>query len=76
MIDAAVKEKYSELYRKYDSKIVLEAWAKTVNNVRQSVYDKWSPRMTIQQALCSIDDLFDSIESLVRGAGIRNGSVF
>jgi len=67
MANAAVKEKYSELYRKYDHKIVLKAWAATVKDVRKSVHDNWSPRMTIQQALDSLDDFFDPVESLIEG---------
>ncbi len=67
MANTAVKEKYSQLYRKYDHKVVLKAWAATVKDVRQSVHDNWSPRMTIQQALDSLDDLFDPVESLIEG---------
>ena len=66
MFDAAVKEKYSELYRKYDHKVVFEAWAGTVENARQRQHDKWRPKMTIQQALDSLDDLFDPVESLIQ----------
>ena len=76
MVDAAVKEKFSELHRKYDHKIVFEAWATTVENARQSVHDKWSPKMTIQQALDSLDDLFDPVESIIRRARIRIDSIF
>ena len=67
MANAAVKEKYSELYRKYDHKTVLKAWAATVKDVRQSVHDNWSPGITLQQALDSLDDSFDPVESLIEG---------
>ncbi len=66
MANAAVKEKYSELYRKYNHKIVLKAWAATVKDVIQNMHDNWSPRMTIQQALDSLDDFFDPFESLIK----------
>ncbi len=66
MVDAALKEKYSGLYRKYDHKIVFEVWNATVNNSRRSGHDKWSSEMTIQEALDSLDDLFDPVESLIQ----------
>lgn len=69
MCDAALKERFSQLARKYDPELLLEIWAGMVKAGEARVClgkAKWDQKMTIEQALDCLDDYCTSIESLIR----------
>jgi len=69
MFDAAVKEKFSQLTREYDSRLVLEVWTQIVKGGGVKKYfrkGEWKPEMTIEQALSLLDEYCSSIESLIQ----------
>ncbi len=69
MFEAALKEKLSQLARKYNPELVLEIWTRILKagGVKACLgnggYDQ---KMTIAQALDCLDDYCKSIESLIR----------
>jgi len=69
MFDAAMKEKFSQLAREYDSRLVLEVWTQIVKGGGVKKYfgkGEWGPEMTIEQALSLLDEYSSSIESLIQ----------
>jgi hypothetical protein len=67
MFDAALKEKFSQLTKKYDPDLVFEIWAKVMKCRRVKIsFTQWKPNMTLRQALDSLDDRFNSIEASAR----------
>jgi hypothetical protein len=69
MFDAAMKERFSELARKYDSGLVFEVWTQIAKGGGVKKYfrkGEWEPQMTIEQALALLDDYCDLIESLIQ----------
>ncbi len=74
MFDAALKEKFCQLYRKYDSKMVFEAWLGIVKNEGVKNYFArwaWTRNITLDQALDQMDDYLDFIESSLRETDLR-----
>jgi hypothetical protein len=74
MFDAALKEKFCQLYRKYDPKIVFEAWLGIVKHEGVRFYFArwaWTRNITIDQALDQMDDYLDFIESSLQGTELR-----
>jgi hypothetical protein len=69
MFDAAMKEKFSQLSRKYNCELVLEIWTQIVKGGGVRKYfgkGEWETEMTVQQALFLLDEYCDSIESLIQ----------
>ncbi len=69
MFEAALKEKFSELARKYDPGLLFEIWTQLLKGggVQGRFPEKeWDQKMTIEQALDCLDDYCTSIESLIR----------
>ena len=71
MFQAALKEKFSQLARKYDSELVFKVWAEVEIAKCERVepyFSKWgwNPKMTIMEALDSLDGYCDSIEAMIR----------
>jgi hypothetical protein len=69
MFEAALKEKLSELARKYDPGLILEIWTQILKGggVKACVGKaEWNQKMTIEQALDCLDDYCSSIESLIK----------
>ena len=78
MFEAALKEKFSQLARKYDPKLVFEIWTQIIRGGGvQGRFPKkeWDQKMTIKQALDCLDGYCKSIESLIRKSqGEKKGS--
>ena len=69
MFDAALKEKFSQLGRKYKWELVLKVWAKIARCQGSKPYFKkgvWKPEMTIMEALDCLDRYCDSIEAMIQ----------
>ncbi len=69
MFEAGLKEKFSQLIRKYDPKLVFEIWTQVMRGGGvQGRFPKkeWDQKMTIKEALDCLDDYCKSIESLIR----------
>ena len=69
LIDAAMKERFFQLARKYDPRLVFEIWTPTVKAGGVRAYfgkDEWEQTMTVEQVLNCLDDYCSSIESLLR----------
>ena len=69
MFDAALKEKFSHLARKYDWGLLVEIWAEILKNggvIKYFAKGEWEPKMTIDQALDRLDEYCDSVESLIQ----------
>jgi hypothetical protein len=69
MFDAAMKERFSQLARKYDWRLLVEIWAEISKNggvIEYFAKGEWEPKMTIDQALDRLDEYRDSVESLVQ----------
>ena len=69
MFDAAMKEKFSQLSRKYNCELVLEIWTQIVKGGGVKKYfgkGEWETGMTVQQALFLLDEYCNSIESLIQ----------
>ena len=74
MFDAALKEKFSQFYRKYDPELVFEAWLRIVRHEGIRIYFArwaWNRNNTIDQALDQMDDYFAFIESSLQGTELR-----
>jgi len=71
MFDAALKEKFSHFYRKYDPQSVFEAWLRIVKHEGVRIYFArwaWTRNTTIDQALDQMDDYLAFIESSLQGS--------
>ena len=71
MFDAALKEKFSHFYRKYDPQSVFEAWLRIVKQEGVRIYFArwaWTRNTTIDQALDQMDDYLAFIESSLLGS--------
>ncbi|MGD0624339.1 MAG: hypothetical protein ABSB32_06420 [Thermodesulfobacteriota bacterium] len=69
MFDAGLKEKFSQLARKYDHNLVFEFWTQIVKSGGAKNYFskwEWKPETTIGQALDCLDGYCDSIEAMIR----------
>jgi hypothetical protein len=69
MFDVGIKEKFSQLARKYNCELVLEIWTQVVKGGGAKKYfgkGEWVAEMTIQQALSLLDEYCNSIESLIQ----------
>lgn len=67
MFDAALKEKFFQLTKKYDPDLVFEIWAQVAKCRGPKIsFIKWEPNMTLRQALDSLEDRFNSIEASIR----------
>ncbi len=69
MFEAALKEKLSELARKYDPGLVLEIWTRILKGggVKACLgKGEWNEKMTSAQALDCLDNYCSSIESLIK----------
>ena len=69
MFDAALKERLSQLARKYDPELLFEIWARVVKaGGGRACLGKpeWDQKMTIEQVLDCLDEYCTSIESLIR----------
>jgi hypothetical protein len=74
MFDAALSEKFCQLYRKYDPKMVFEAWwgiAKDEAVKKYFVRWAWTRNITLDQALDQMDDYLGFIESSLHGTELR-----
>lgn len=70
MFDAALKEKFSRFYRKYDPQTVFEAWLRILKHDGVGIYfarSAWTRNITLDQALDQMDDYLDFIESSLQG---------
>jgi len=68
MFEAALKEKFSELLRKYDPRLVFEIWAEILKSggVQGLISNgAWDQNMTIEGAIDSLDDYCNMIESTI-----------
>ena len=69
IFEAALKEKFFRLARKYDPKLVFEIWTQIIRGGGvQGRFPKkeWDQKMTIEQALDCLDGYCKSIGSLIR----------
>ena len=69
MFDAALKEKFSQLGRKYKWELVLKVWAEIARCQGSKPYFNkggWKPEMTIMEALDCLDRYCDSIEAMIQ----------
>ena len=69
IFEAALKEKFFRLARRYDPKLVFEIWTQIIRGggVQGRFPQKeWDEKMTIKQALDYLDGYCKSIESLIR----------
>jgi len=70
MFEAALKEKFAQLARKYDPKVVFEIWTEIIRGGgvqgRFPPKEEWDQNVTIKQALDCLDGYCKSIESLIR----------
>ena len=69
MFEVALKEKFSELARKYDPGLLFEIWTQLLKGggIQGRFPEKeWDQKMTIEQALDCLDDYCTSIESMIR----------
>ncbi len=74
MFDAALKEKFSQFYRKYDPQTVFETWLRIVKHEGVKIYFArwgWTRNTTIDQALNQMDDYLAFIESSLQGTELR-----
>lgn len=70
MFDAALKEKFSKLYRKYDPQLVTKLWWRSIKDDAIKIYfaeGAWTRNMTLDQALDQMDEYLDFIESSLHG---------
>jgi len=68
MFEAALKEKFIELKRKYQPDLVFEIWAKLlrIGGIKALLEKKdWDEKMTIKEALDSLDGYSILIESFI-----------
>ena len=69
MFDAALKETFSRFYKKYDPKLVFEAWVQIIRNEGAKIYfvrKAWTRNITIDQALDHLDDYLAFVESSIQ----------
>jgi len=69
MFDTALKEKFSQLARKYDWDLLVDVWAEIAKNggiIKYFAKGEWKPSMTINQALDCLDEYCDAVESLIQ----------
>jgi len=69
MFDAALKEKLSQLARKYDRELILEIWTEMVKEGGMKNFfgkGEWETSMSLEQALECVDQFGDFIESLIQ----------
>jgi hypothetical protein len=69
MCEAALKEKFSRLSRKYDPDLILKIWAKDRQNKGLRMYFgklEWWEDKTIGQVLDRLDDYFSCLEEVIR----------
>jgi hypothetical protein len=69
MFGSGIKEKFSQLAREYDSRLVLEVWTQIIKGGGVKKYfrkGEWKPEMTLEQALSLLDEYSSSIESLIQ----------
>jgi len=71
MFEAAVKERFAQLAKKYDPDLVFNAW---VNFVKKELEPfprelKWKGEMTLAEALSSLETCFREIEEYLRNHG-------
>ena len=69
MFEAALKERLSQLARKYDPELLFEIWTRIVEAGGVMVClgnGEWNEKMTIEQALGCLDEYCIQIESLIR----------
>jgi hypothetical protein len=74
MFDAALKEKFFQFYRKYNPKLVFEAWLRIAKDEGVRIYFArwaWTQTITIDQALKQMDDYLSFIESSLQEAELR-----
>jgi hypothetical protein len=65
----ALKQIFSQFYRKFDQQIVFEVWAEIMTNPGFDDYFnkwRWKPQMTIMEAADSLDCCCDSIEVMIQ----------
>ena len=68
MFEAALKEKFSELKRRYEPDLVFEIWAQLLKmGGIKALLDKeeWDEKMTIEEVLDCLDGYAVLIESLI-----------
>ena len=68
MFEAALKEKFSELKRKYEPDLVFDIWAQLlrIGGIKALLEKKeWDEKMTIEEALDCLDGYSVLIESLI-----------
>jgi hypothetical protein len=68
MFEAALKEKFSELKRRYEPDLVFEIWAQLLKmGGMKALLDKkeWDEKMTMEEALDCLDGYAILIESLI-----------
>jgi hypothetical protein len=69
MFDAALKEKINQLARRYDYALILELWSRLGKTGYVKSYFckwRWSPNMTIIEAMDCLDDYFTGLEALLQ----------
>ena len=69
MFDAALKEKLNLLARRYDYALVFELWTQIMKIGAVQKYFcnwRWTPNMTIAEALDCLDDYFNGVENLLQ----------
>ncbi len=69
VFNVALKETFSQFYRKFDQQIVFEVWAEIMTKRGFDDYFnkwRWKPQMTIMEAVDSLDWYRDSIEVMIQ----------
>jgi len=69
MFDAALKEKISQMARKYDHNLVLKFWTQIAKSGGVKTYFskwEWKPEMTIGEALDHLDGYCHWIEARIQ----------
>ena len=65
----ALKQIFSQFYRKFDQQIVFEVWAEIMTNPGFDDYFnkwRWKPQMTFKEAVDSLQCCCDSVEVMIQ----------
>ena len=71
MLDAAVKEMFSQLAKKYDPEVVFKIWAQVGHREGSRICFGnwlWEQKITMEKVMDHLNDYFCWIESLIQDA--------
>lgn len=75
MFEAAVKERFAQLAKKYDHDLVFNTWVNFIKKEFQPFPREleWKGRMTLAEALSSLETHFKAIEEYIKDGGKSEG---